>query len=83
MVSHVGHDTADLAEYLFTRVHQLGVRSMHGVPGDYNLTALDYIEPTGIHWVGNASELNAGECWPLGLFMFSSFFLSFFWTAAF
>jgi len=23
----------DVAEYLFTRLHQLGVRSIHGVPG--------------------------------------------------
>jgi pyruvate decarboxylase len=50
----------DLARYLFTRLHQLGVGSIHGVPGDYNLTALDYIEPAGLHWVGNANELNAG-----------------------
>ena len=55
MSSHV-----DLAEYLFTRLHQLGVRGVHGVPGDYNLTALDYIEPAGLDWVGNANELNAG-----------------------
>lgn len=50
----------DLAEYLFTRLKQLGVDSIHGVPGDYNLQALDYIEPAGINWVGNANELNAG-----------------------
>lgn len=50
----------DLAKYLFTRLHQLGVGSIHGVPGDYNLTALDYIEPAGLYWVGNANELNAG-----------------------
>ncbi|KAJ5492126.1 Thiamine pyrophosphate enzyme C-terminal TPP-binding [Penicillium expansum] len=49
-----------LAEYLFLRLHQLGVRSVHGVPGDYNLVALDYVEPSGLHWVGNANELNAG-----------------------
>lgn len=50
----------DLAEYLFTRLRQIGVDSMHGVPGDYNLLALDYLEPAGINWVGNASELAAG-----------------------
>lgn len=50
----------DLAEYLFRRLHQVGVRSVHGVPGDYNLTALDYVEPAGLYWVGNANELNAG-----------------------
>jgi len=50
----------DLAAYLFTRLRQLGVESIHGVPGDYNLQALDYIEPAGINWIGNANELNAG-----------------------
>ncbi|CRG88335.1 pyruvate decarboxylase [Talaromyces islandicus] len=50
----------DLAEYLFTRLYQVGVRSVHGVPGDYNLVSLDYIKPAGLHLVGNANELNAG-----------------------
>lgn len=53
-------EVIDLAAYLFTRLKQLGVDSIHGVPGDYNLQALDYIEPAGINWVGNASELAAG-----------------------
>ncbi|KAL7930391.1 pyruvate decarboxylase [Trichoderma chlorosporum] len=52
--------TIDLAEYLFKRLIQLGLGSIHGVPGDYNLTVLDYIKPLGLHWVGNANELNAG-----------------------
>lgn len=50
----------DVAEYLFTRLHQVGVRSVHGVPGDYNLVALDYIPKSGLKWVGNVNELNAG-----------------------
>ena len=53
-------ETVQLAEYLFTRLKQLGVGSVHGVPGDYNLTLLDHVEPSGIHWVGNCNELNAG-----------------------
>lgn len=48
-----------LAEYLFTRLRQLGVESVHGVPGDFNLTMLDHVEPAGLNWVGNANELNA------------------------
>ncbi|KAK2592291.1 hypothetical protein QQS21_010011 [Conoideocrella luteorostrata] len=48
-----------LAEYLFTRLRQLGVDSVHGVPGDFNLTMLDHVEPAGLNWVGNANELNA------------------------
>lgn len=51
----------DVAEYLFTRLHQIGVRSIHGVPGDYNLVALDYIDKAGMKWVGNVNELNAGK----------------------
>ena len=53
-------DTVALAQYLLTRLHQLGVRSVHGVPGDFNLTLLDHIEPAGLRWVGNCNELNAG-----------------------
>ncbi|OBT83801.1 hypothetical protein VE02_08662 [Pseudogymnoascus sp. 03VT05] len=49
-----------LAKYLFCRLHQLRVRSIHGVPSDFNLQALDYIKPAGLRWVGNANELNAG-----------------------
>lgn len=50
----------DVAEYLFTRLYQIGVRSIHGLPGDYNLVALDYIPQLGLKWVGNVNELNAG-----------------------
>ena len=51
----------DLAEYLFRRLHQLGIRGVHGLPGDYNLVALDYVAKTGLNWVGNCNELNAGQ----------------------
>ena len=27
----------DVAEYLFRRLYEVGVRGVHGVPGDYNL----------------------------------------------
>ncbi len=49
-----------VATYLFTRLQQIGVRSVHGVPGDYNLVALDYLLDAGLKWVGNVNELNAG-----------------------
>lgn len=52
-------DTIKLADYLFTRLRQLGVQSIFGVPGDYNLRLLDYVVPSGLHWVGNCNELNA------------------------
>ncbi|GJC88558.1 pyruvate decarboxylase [Colletotrichum liriopes] len=50
----------DLLDYLCRRLAEIGLRSVHGVPGDYNLAILDYLESTGIHWVGNANELNSG-----------------------
>jgi pyruvate decarboxylase len=52
----------DVAEYLFARLQQIGVQSIHGLPGDYNLVALDYIQKLGLKWVGNVNELNAGQC---------------------
>ncbi|KAL2374571.1 pyruvate decarboxylase, variant 2 [Blastomyces gilchristii SLH14081] len=50
----------DVAQYLFTRLRQVGIRSVHGLPGDYNLVALDYLPNCGLEWVGNCNELNAG-----------------------
>lgn len=55
----VSKDSIKLADYLFIRLQQLGVQSIFGVPGDYNLRLLDFIEPGGLHWVGNCNELNA------------------------
>ncbi|ODV78515.1 pyruvate decarboxylase [Suhomyces tanzawaensis NRRL Y-17324] len=51
-----------LGRYLFERIHQqpVGVGSVFGVPGDFNLTLLDKIdEVDGLSWKGNANELNA------------------------
>ena len=52
--------TVKLADYLFSRLRQLDVGCVYGVPGDYNLTLLDYVEPSGLHWIGCCNELNAG-----------------------
>ncbi|KAF9565691.1 pyruvate decarboxylase THI3 [Agrocybe pediades] len=47
--------------YLLTRLEQLGVKSMFGLPGDFNLGFLDLVEDhPDIDWVGNCNELNAG-----------------------
>ncbi|KAF9775262.1 hypothetical protein IL306_006629 [Fusarium sp. DS 682] len=51
--------TIPLGEYLFTRLKQINIGSIFGVPGDYNLRLLDFIKPTGINWIGNCNELNA------------------------
>lgn len=55
-----GGEQITISNYLLTRLQQLGVKHMFGVPGDFNLRFLDYVEdfPT-IEWVGNCNELNA------------------------
>ncbi|RWA11060.1 hypothetical protein EKO27_g4061 [Xylaria grammica] len=57
--SSLSPQTTKVAEYLFLRFRQLGIESVFGVPGDYNLRLLDFLEPAGLHWVGNCNELNA------------------------
>lgn len=52
-------DTIKLADYLFARLRQLGVNSVFGVPGDYNLRLLDFVEPAKLSWIGTCNELNA------------------------
>ncbi|PVH84050.1 pyruvate decarboxylase [Cadophora sp. DSE1049] len=52
--------TVNIAEYLYRRLVQLGCKSLHGLPGDFNLLALDFVEPSGLRWVGNCNEVNAG-----------------------
>ncbi|KAN0110591.1 putative pyruvate decarboxylase [Hyaloscypha variabilis] len=46
--------------YLFERLKQLGVKTIFGVPGDYELMLLDLIPDAGLTWRGNPNELNAG-----------------------
>ena len=47
--------------YLFKRLHEFGVRGVHGVPGDFNLALIDLLDENGLYWVGNCNELNAGS----------------------
>lgn len=49
-----------ISEYILKRLEQLNVTSIFGVPGDFNMPFLDFIEdhPT-IEWIGNCNELNA------------------------
>lgn len=49
-----------LAQYLFKRLGQLGVDTVFGVAGDYNLTLLDQVELSGLTLAGNCNELNGG-----------------------
>ncbi|KAF2103343.1 pyruvate decarboxylase [Rhizodiscina lignyota] len=52
--------TTTVAKYLFTRLHQRGIRSVYGVPGDFTLKSLDHLKASGLKWIGNCNELNAG-----------------------
>lgn len=53
-------DTVPLGLYLWTRIKQVGVNRIFGVPGDFNLTLLDHIyNVDGLEWTGNTNELNA------------------------
>ncbi|CAG9954334.1 unnamed protein product [Clonostachys rosea f. rosea IK726] len=58
-LTSIPSDAVKCAEYIFSRLYSLGIRSVFGVPGDYNLRLLDIVEPAGLHWVGNCNELNA------------------------
>ena len=52
-------ETVNVAEYLYARLQQLGCDSLHGLPGDFNLLACDFVRPSGLKWVGSCNELNA------------------------
>jgi pyruvate decarboxylase len=55
-----GTNTVPLGLYLWKRIHSLGINHIFGVPGDFNLTLLDYIyQVPSLSWVGNTNELNA------------------------
>ncbi|EGG07363.1 uncharacterized protein MELLADRAFT_43199 [Melampsora larici-populina 98AG31] len=49
-----------VGEYFLSRMSQLGIKQVYGVPGDYNLGFLDLIEDhPDLNWVGCCNELNA------------------------
>jgi indolepyruvate decarboxylase len=49
-----------LGDLIIEVVKQLGVKHIFGVPGDYNLRFLDFIEESkDVNWIGNCNELNA------------------------
>jgi TPP-dependent 2-oxoacid decarboxylase len=50
----------NVTTYLLSRLAELGVRHIFGVPGDYNMPMLDVVEQHhDIAWIGTANELNA------------------------
>ncbi|CEP20834.1 unnamed protein product [Cyberlindnera jadinii] len=53
--------TLPFGEYLFRRLHQVHkVKSIFGVPGDFNLSLLEHLYKTDLEWIGGCNELNAG-----------------------
>ncbi|QPG75610.1 hypothetical protein FOA43_002967 [Brettanomyces nanus] len=49
-----------ISEYIFERLYQMGVKSVFGVPGDFNLSLLEHIyDVKSIKWIGTCNELNA------------------------
>lgn len=48
-----------IGKYLFERIKQLGIKSVFGVPGDYELVLLDMVPEAGLTWRGNPNELIA------------------------
>ncbi|KAK3069618.1 Pyruvate decarboxylase 1 [Teratosphaeriaceae sp. CCFEE 6253] len=48
-----------LGQYLFARLAQLGIKTVWGVPGDYELALLDLVADGGLAFRGNANELIA------------------------
>lgn len=49
-----------IGEYIFRRILQLGIKSIFGVPGDFNLCWLEQIYKVhGLNWIGCCNELNA------------------------
>jgi TPP-dependent 2-oxoacid decarboxylase len=49
-----------VSRYLLSRLQEIGIKHLFGVPGDYNLDFLDDVVESPIQWVGNCNELNAG-----------------------
>lgn len=49
-----------VSRYLVSRLQEIGIKHLFGVPGDYVLDFLDEIVASPIQWVGTCNELNAG-----------------------
>ncbi|KAG7909560.1 hypothetical protein KL906_002316 [Ogataea polymorpha] len=60
VVNSINSDYITISEYILLRIYQLGIRSIFGVPGDFNLNFLEHLyDIDGLEWVGCCNELNA------------------------
>ncbi|EDO15117.1 hypothetical protein Kpol_1046p9, partial [Vanderwaltozyma polyspora DSM 70294] len=49
-----------VAEYLFHRLKQMDIRTIFGLPGEFNMPLIDKLyKIPSLRWAGNANELNA------------------------
>ena len=48
-----------VAEYLLTRLKEIGVDHLFGVPGDFVLGFLNQVLKSDVQYVGTCNELNA------------------------
>lgn len=56
----MNNNSFTLSDYLLTRLADLGISHLFGVPGDYNLGFLDRVlDDDRVEWIGCANELNA------------------------
>ncbi|KAK3321956.1 thiamine diphosphate-binding protein [Apodospora peruviana] len=47
-----------VGEYLFLRLKEIGIETLFGVPGDFELALLELVEPQGLlTWLGTPNEL--------------------------
>jgi len=54
-------DQIPFGEFLFKRLQQVkNVKSIFGVPGDFNLGLLEHLYTTKLNWIGGCNELNSG-----------------------
>jgi TPP-dependent 2-oxoacid decarboxylase len=54
------HESPTLGQYLITRLEQMGVRHVFGVPGDYVLSFCKQIEESSLEFINPCNELNGG-----------------------
>ncbi|AOA65026.1 Phenylpyruvate decarboxylase [Komagataella phaffii CBS 7435] len=59
-VQTIENTDISLSEYIYLRIAQLGVKSIFGVPGDFNLNLVDELDKVPqLKWIGCCNELNA------------------------
>lgn len=55
----MGRNDCTVEEYLLTRLKQIGVDHLFGVPGDFVLAFFNQVMKSDVQYVGMCNELNA------------------------